>query len=328
MKIMRISAVVTASVLALASAGCSKSEPTASSGAENYPSGAIEVVAPADPGSGFDSTARAIAEVLQKDKLVDAPLTVQNRPGGLGVTALNAMVQQNKGRDDVIQIGSLSVMYNKATGATEFGTEDVTMLAQLMVEPFAVVAGPDAPYNDLNGLFEEIKKSPSGFPVGAQLDDAMVFGLMAQEAGINPADINFIAYDGGGEQTTALLNGDVKAALATYSEFKPLLDADQLKGLAVVADKPVEGVDLPTSVEQGFDVTIANWRGVYGPPEMPDYAAEYWTGVLEEMVTTPAWTEIAERNQWTTDIKTGDELTTYLTSMQEEVDEGVKGIQQ
>ena len=253
-------------------------------------------------------------------------MTVQNRPGGLGVTALNTMIQQSKGREDVIQIGSLSMMYNQATGATKFGTSDVTMLAQLMVENFAVVAAPDAPYNDLDGLFAEIKKSPSGFPVGAQLDDAMVFALLAQHAGINPADINFIAYDGGGEQTTALLNGDVKVGLAGYSEFKPMLDASQLKGLAIVADKPIEGVDIATSVDQGYDVTIANWRGVYGPPEMPDYAATYWTGVLEKMVATPTWKETAERNQWTTEFKSGDALKQYLTGMQEEVNKGVQGV--
>lgn len=327
MKLSRIAAAVTASVLTIGVAGCSQQGPSQSS-SQNYPNRPIEIIAPADPGSGFDSTARAVAEVLQKENLVNVPLTVQNRPGGIGVTALNAMVQQHAGRDDMLQIGSLSVNYNKATGATKFDTTDVTMLAQLMIENFAVVTTPDAPYNDLNGLFAEIKKSPAGFPIAAQLDDTMVFSLLAQQAGINPADLNFIAYDGGGEQTTALLNGDVKAALATYSEFKPLLDASQLKGLAIVAEEPVEGVDIPTSTSQGFNVSIANWRGVYGPPEMPDYAVTYWTDVLQKMVATPAWKQIAERNQWTTDLKTGDELTTYLTSIQEQVDAGVKGIQQ
>jgi putative tricarboxylic transport membrane protein len=329
MRFRRITAAAAASFVAVALAGCNQGGSSGGGNAQNYPrGGAIELIAPADPGSGFDSTARAVAEVLQKENLVKVPLTVQNRPGGLGVTALNALVEQNKGRDDVIQVGSLSVMYNKATSATQFGTNDVTMLAQLMVENFAVVTGHDAPFNDLAGLFAEIKKSPSDFPVAAQVDDAMVFGLLAKEAGINPADINFIAYDGGGEQTTALLNGDVKAALAGYSEFKPLLDASELKGLAIVAAEPVQGVDIRTSADQGFDVTIANWRGIYGPPEMPDYAVTYWTDVLKKMVETPAWAEIAKRNQWTTDFKTGAELTTYLSTMQGEVDAGVQGVRQ
>src|SRR5687768_11574419 len=77
-----------------------------SSSGGNYPSGPIEIIAPADPGSGFDTMARAIAEAGKSEDLVDAPMTVQNRPGGLGVSAVTAMVENAKGKDNQIQIGS------------------------------------------------------------------------------------------------------------------------------------------------------------------------------------------------------------------------------
>jgi putative tricarboxylic transport membrane protein len=299
----------------------------ASSNGEDYPSGPIDVIAPADPGSGFDTTARAVSETLEQEELIDVPLPVTNRSGGLGVAALHAMVEQMEGDDSAIQIGSLNFNHSAATGAIKYDTEDVTMLAQLMVEHFAVVAAPDAAYDDLDGLFAAMEDAED-LAIGAQVEDAMAFGLLAQEAGLDPSAINFIAYEGGGEQTTALLNGDVQAALGGYGEFKPLLDAGELKGLAVLAEEPVEGVDLQTSVEQGYDVTIGNWRGVYGPPGMPEYAVDFWTETLEKMVATPTWDQIAERNLWTTEFRTGQELADYLAETQEAVDQGVEALEQ
>ena len=71
---------------------------------------------------------------------------------------------------------------------------------------------------------------------------------------------------------------------------------------------------------------IPNWRGIYGPPDMPDYAVEYWEGVLAEVVETPSWTEAAEKNQWVTTFMTGDELDTYLKDTNDQVTQAFEQI--
>jgi putative tricarboxylic transport membrane protein len=100
------------------------------------------------------------------------------------------------------------------------------------------------------------------------------------------------------------------------SEFISLLKGGDLKALGVVAEEPLPGLDAPTARQQGLDVTLANWRGLYGPPDMPEYAVDYWQNALGKMVESPTWKQIAERNQFTTTLMTGDEFQTYLKDTQ------------
>lgn len=79
------------------------------------------------------------------------------------------------------------------------------------------------------------------------------------------------------------------------------------------------GVDAPTAREQGLDVTLSNWRGLYGPPGMPEQAVAYWQKVLGEMVRTPTWKRIADQRQFITAFLTGDELGTFLGETQADV---------
>ena len=117
-------------------------------------------------------------------------------------------------------------------------------------------------------------------PVGAAGDDRLPFALLVQAAGGDPEEINFVAYEGGGEQIAALLNGDIEAAMAGVSEFRGQLESGDLRGLAVLKDERLEPPldDMPTAPEEGYDVTLDNWRGLYGPPDMSDEAVTYWAG--------------------------------------------------
>ena len=45
----------------------------------------------------------------------------------------------------------------------------------------------------------------------------------------------------------------------------------------------------------GYDVTIANWRGFYGPPDMPEEAVTFWQDAIEELSTSEAWKATAEK---------------------------------
>jgi putative tricarboxylic transport membrane protein len=152
--------------------------------------------------------------------------------------------------------------------------------------------------------------------VGAATDDQAPFDLLVSAAGGDPASVNYVTFEGGGDQSTALLNGDIGVAIAGVSEFVSLLNSGDLVPLGVLSEDRLPGLDAPTAREQGLDVTLANWRGIYGPPEMPDYAVTYWQDALGKMVETPTWKEIAERNQFTTTFMTGDEFETYLSDTQ------------
>lgn len=286
--------------------------------AEAYPSGPVVMTAGANPGSGFDITIRSVVDALQKEHIVDVPLPVENRPGTSGADLLATMVEQYRGNDDQVSVTSLSMMMNELRGRSKYGYHDVTMLAGLMTENFVVVTRPDSPFNDLNGVMTAIKSDPS-LVVGAATDDEAPFDLLVSAAGGHPSTINYVPFEGGGDQIEALRRGDINVAIGGVSEFIDLLKSGDLQALGVLAENRLPGLDAPTAREQGLDVTLSNWRGLYGPPDMSPAAVGYWQRVLGQMVQTPTWNQIAERNQFTTTFMVGDEFATFLGKTQADV---------
>lgn len=304
-----------ASVLVLA--GCQGAG--GSSDPASYPAGPVTMTAGADPGSGFDTTIRSVVEALQKEDIVSTPMPVENRPGAIGAVFLATMVERYDGEDDQVSVTSLSMMTNELRGMSEYGYDDVTMIARLMTEYFVVVTAPGSEYDDLDDVMKAIEANPGEVAVGAATDDQIPFNLLVSEAGGDPTSVNYVTYEGGGDQSTALLNSDIDVAIAGVSEFISLLDSGDLQALGVLSEDRLPGVDAPTAKEQGLDVTLSNWRGLYGPPNMPEPAVDYWRQALAEMVKTPTWKQIAERNQFTTTFMVGDEFQTYLKDTQADV---------
>jgi putative tricarboxylic transport membrane protein len=75
-----------------------------------------------------------------------------------------------------------------------------------------------------------------------------------------------VAFRGGGEATAAILGGNVTIGGSGYSEFSEYIAAGKMKPIAVTSGTAVEGLNVPTLKEQGINVEIGNWRGVYGAP--------------------------------------------------------------
>jgi putative tricarboxylic transport membrane protein len=294
-----------------------------SAAASPYPTGPVTMTAGADPGSGFDLTIRAVVDALQQEHIVNVPLPVQNRPGGSGADFLATMVQDHRGADDQVAVTSLSMMVNQIHGESAYGYRDVTMIAGLMTEYYVVVARPGAPFADLGALMSAIKSDPAHVTVGAAHDDEVPFDLLVAAAGGDPSTVRYVTHEGGGDQSAALRNGEINVAIGGVSEFVDQVTSGDLVALGVLAENRLPGLDIPTAREQGLDVTLSNWRGLYGPPGMPTYAVEYWQSALARMVVSPTWRQIAERNHFTTNFLTGEQFQTFLAETQADVETAV-----
>jgi putative tricarboxylic transport membrane protein len=287
----------------------------------------VSIIAGAPPGSGFDLTARSLAQTLEKEKIVNFPVPVLNVPGATGAVALAQIVTDKKGDAQTISITSPSTLINYLRGDSKYGYKDVTVLTRLMTDYFTVVVPPDSPYKDLKGLLEAVKKDPDSITIGAATDDRLPFALLLNEIGGDVSKVNFVAYEGGGELINGLLNGDAQAAISGVSEFVSQIGGGSLRSLAVLSEQRLGGEtkDVPTAIEQGINVTYGNWRGVYGPPDMPKEAVKYWEDKIEEALNTPTWKEIAKKNQWEITFMKGEEFKEFLDNENEKL---LKGLQQ
>jgi putative tricarboxylic transport membrane protein len=213
-------------------------------------------------------------------------------------------------------------MYNDARGDTEHDFHDVTPIASLMSEYYVFVVPASSPFQKLSDIVEAVKRDPQSVPIGGGSLDRAAFDLVMLAAGGDPSKNNFVEYPTGAEQTVGLLNGDLAVGVSGTPEFKGQIESGELRALAVTRPERFEQApfnSVPTATEEGYDVTLANWRCIYGPKDMPDYAVSFWKDTLSKMVETEQWTQAATNNQWETNFQTGDELKKLIDTTYQEI---------
>lgn len=270
--------------------------------AKEYPTKPMEFVAPGGAGGGWDLTIRTVAKVLEDTKLVSVPMPITNRPGGGGGVNLAAM-QKQRGSDRLVSVYSPPLLLINLNGSSPFGYSHTTPLAGLIADYGAFVVRKDSPYQNINDVLEALKKDPTSVKIAGASSpgsmDHIQFLMVAKAAGVkNLRKINYVSF----QDTSAmgqLLGGHVDLFSTGLGEAAGMIKGGEVRVLAITSDHRVEAhADLPTCKEQGVDVEFTNWRGLFGAPNMPDYAMAYWQEVLAKMVKTPEWAEACKRNGW------------------------------
>jgi putative tricarboxylic transport membrane protein len=178
-------------------------------------------------------------------------------------------------------------------------------------------------------LLDDFKQDPRAVKWGggsAGGTDHITVGLIAQALGVQPRDVNYIAFSGGGELMPQLLGNHVSAGVNGFGEVKAQAEAGQLRILAVSGPTRLPGVDAPTLKEAGLDVQITNWRGMVGPPGMQENEKQAWTTMLTRMHDSPAWWEVLARHDWTDAFLAGDQFAAFLQEEDERVGKVLKEI--
>jgi putative tricarboxylic transport membrane protein len=289
----------------------------------DYPSETLQIMAPADPGGGWDSTARAMAPVLEEVGGVSAE--VRNVGGAGGTIGLADFVENTSGDPHQLMVMGLVMVGGIVTNNSSVTLDDVTPIAALTSEQEAIVVPADSEYQSLEDLVEAWKADPTSISWGggsAGGTDHILIGLLAQAAGVDPSGINYVAHSGGGEAITAILSGSVTAGVSGVSEFTDQVESGAMRWLAVSGDAAPDGIDAPTISDAGYDVVLENWRGVMGAPDLSDADKEAVVGLITEMHDSDAWQAALEDNGWSDFFKPGDEFATFLDEEQTRI-EGV-----
>jgi putative tricarboxylic transport membrane protein len=280
---------------------------------DSYPSEAMNIMAPAAPGGGWDGTARAMQPILAS--VTGQTVQVYNVAGAGGTVGLAQFVSEAKGNPHELIVGGLVMVGAIQTNKSPVNLTQVTPIALLTAEAEAIVVPADSKYETLQQLIDDFKADPTSISWGggsAGGTDHILVGLIAKEVGVDPAKINYIAYSGGGEATAAILSGAVSAGVSGVSEFTDQVEAGAMRLLAVSSEERMEGVDAPTIKESGVNVALMNWRAVFGAPDLTTDQRDAVVAVIQKMHDSPEWKQALETNGWTDFFKTGDEFATFL----------------
>jgi putative tricarboxylic transport membrane protein len=273
---------------------------------------ALKMMIPANPGGGWDQTGRNLAAAMQSGKLVSG-VQFENKGGAAGIIGLAQFVNSAKGDPNSVMIGGMVMVGGIILGKSQVNLTQVTPLARLTSEWEVVVVPANSPHKTMADLVKAFKENPGKVSWGggsAGGTDHILVGLIARAVGVDPAKINYVPFKGGGEASVAILGGHVTAGVSGIGEFAEQVKAGKMRALAQSAPSKVD--NIPSLKEQGIDVELGNWRGIFAAPGITPQQRDALVKLVQSATETPAWKATLEKLGWTSVFLGGDEFGKFL----------------
>ena len=276
----------------------------------------IKMLIPANPGGGWDTTGRALGKAMVESKAAD---TVQydNKGGAAGTIGLAQFANATKGDPNAMMVMGAVMLGGIITGKPPVGLDKVTPIARLTSEYNVFVVPANSQLKTMKDVVEQMKKDPGSITWGGGSKGStehVSASMLARAVGVDPKKVNYVAFRGGGEATAAILGGNVKVGGSGYSEFAEYITAGKMRAIGVTSEKRLAGINVPTLKEQGYDVVLGNWRGIYGAAGLTAEQRAALTDIIVKATKTKAWTEALEKNNWTPALLTGKAFDDFVDS--------------
>jgi putative tricarboxylic transport membrane protein len=274
----------------------------------------LKMMIPANPGGGWDSTGRSLGKALMDAKVADT-VQYENKGGAAGALGLAQFVNSAKGDPNALMMMGAVMLGGIITGKPPVGLDKVTPIARLTSEYNTFVLPANSPLKNMKEVVEQLKKDPGSVKWGGGSrgsTEHIAAAMLARSVGVDPKKINYVAFRGGGEATAAILGGNVTVGGSGYSEFAEYIKTGKMKPIAVTSDKRLPGIDVPTMKEQGYDVVLGNWRGVYAGPGITPEQRKALTDLVTAATKSKAWQEDLVKNGWTPALLTGKQFDEFV----------------
>jgi putative tricarboxylic transport membrane protein len=259
----------------------------------------VEIMAPANPGGGYDQHARAMQQVMQELGLATG-VQVVNVPGAGGTIGLSQFVTGKK-RGNGLMITGLGMIGATLINKSPVSLEQTTPLARLTGEYQPIIVSAESPLKTMDDLVAKFKADPGsvswgGFAVGSP--DHILYALIVKAVGGDVSKMNYIAAGAGGEMLAAVMGGHITVVTGGYNEFAAQLKEGKLRALAISSPERLPGIEVPTLKEQGVDVELVNWRAVVTSGDIKQADLKALDGAMGKMVQSPQWQAIAAERGW------------------------------
>lgn len=238
--------------------------------AQSWPSRPIRVLVGFAPGGTSDVSARLTAEVLSKE--LGQQVIVENRPGGAGSLAIEALIRGPKDGYTVVVNSDSSYYQPVLTPSLSYRAErDLQPVAILTNQPIVIAVHPAPGWKSINDLLKAAKAQPGQIAYAlssATGTQAVAAGIFFRGAGVKMIGV---PYKGGGQAVVDLVSGHVPVAVLGSAPLVPQVKAGRVRLLAVTSGQRSKAMpDVPTLAELGFKfMDISQWFGAVLPMGTP-----------------------------------------------------------
>ena len=274
----------------------------------------IKMMIPANPGGGWDATGRALGKAMQ-DAGVASSVAFENKGGAAGALGLAQFVNASKGDGNAMMVMGAVMLGGIITGKPPVSLSQATPIARLTTEYNVFVLPASSPLKSMADVVAQMKKDPATVKWGGGSrgsTEHIAAAMIAREVGVDAAKINYVPFRGGGEAVAAILGGNVTVGGSGYSEFAQYIESGKMRAVAMTSATRLKGINVPTLKEQGINVEIGNWRGVYGAPGITPEQRKALTELVQKALGSKSWAEALEKNNWTPAVMVGKEFEDFV----------------
>jgi putative tricarboxylic transport membrane protein len=281
----------------------------------DYPSRPIEFIAPSGPGSAWDVVGRLMSDIIEKEKMLTQPMVVLNKPGALNSVGMSYVFEKKGSPYAVIGVtGNIIVTPLMVVPKLQYNYKSFSPIANLSIEGSVLAVKSDSPFKTIDDLIAEARKRPKELTMGggSLSSHENLMSLSIQK--LKGVKWNFISFLGGdAESITNLLGGNVH-----FIFISPVVIADHVTAgkvrvlLAGASTRFPQFKNAPTFQEAGLGEPFETYRGIIGPPNMPDYAVRKLEGTLKKVIDSNRFKEYLRVNAILPKWMTHDEYSKFL----------------
>jgi putative tricarboxylic transport membrane protein len=226
-------------------------------------------------------------------------IEVVNVPGGNGTVGLGRFLSDPTGGQALVT--GLTMLNAMLVRRSPLSLDQMAPLARLATDHFVVVVPAGSTMQSIGDLRTAFQTEPGriswgGGPTGS-IDHVGAL-LMASASGLPPAALNYVPFLATGDAVAALADGRVSAAFLPSAELGAAIQAGRVRVLAIASSERLSGASIPTLRESGIDLEFANWRGLVGPPGLPEDEKAANERLLTDLAGLPRWKEALESKGW------------------------------
>jgi tripartite-type tricarboxylate transporter receptor subunit TctC len=288
--------------------------------AAEYPTRSITIVMPFAAGGIGDTSARILADSLQRE--LGQPVLVVNRTGGATIPGtLSGLRAAPDGY--TIVAGSPGNAFSAAifTEATRFDLDAMTFVAAYLSQDRIVMMRPDRPYKNWQEFVAYAKANPGrvSFGSGGSPEAMEAFRSAAISAGL---ELRYVMYAGGADAATDVLGGHIDLIEAGVGS--PGFQAARKGELMILANLGYSEIPgfpgIPRLTELGAPFAAGLVFGFVFPQDTPEPIRLKWEQAIQKLVQDKEIIEKLEALGPTITFMTGAEYEAFTKKAIADVD--------
>jgi putative tricarboxylic transport membrane protein len=282
----------------------------------------------ANPGGGFDQTGRGLGKAMVEAGVAKTT-QFENKGGAGGTIGLAQFVNASKGDPNAMIVTGAIMVGAIVQNNPPVTLKNATPIARLFYEYNVFVVPADSPIKSMKDVVDMLKKDPGSVKWGGGSRgsvDHISVAMIAKESGVDPTKINYIPFQGGGEASAAILGSQVTVGTSGWNEMAQFVKSGKMRALAVTAGAKLPGETVPTLKEQGINVEIGNWRGVYGAPGITPEQRKALIDAVTTATKQKGYEEALKNNDWFPALLTGDEFAKFVDAEHERIGASMKAV--